>query len=123
MGEEYLGLLQVNDQSNVQLATIWQRVFWSFLEASGPLIVEQKLTQWKQKDEMYYQRKTLDDRTPILRIIASALLRHLTFGVIQRLHLAAFYLFASRFYSIWKRIVGIQYVTIRPQTDVKVFIC
>lgn len=115
-----MGLVQVSDQTDVQLSTIWQRLIWSFMESSGPLLVEQKLNQWKQSDEMYYQKQTITDRTPILRVIASALLRHLTFGVIKRLHLAAFYLFASNFYSIWKRLIGIKYVTIRPQSDAKV---
>jgi hypothetical protein len=104
------------------LSSFWQRALWIALESSGPLVIEQKLKEWKQSDELYYQRQTSNSRIPLLRIIASALLRHLTFGVIQRLHLAVFYLFASKFYSIWKRFTGIKYVTIRPETDFRVSI-
>jgi hypothetical protein len=120
LGEEYLGLVQVSDQNDVRLSSFWQRIVWVLLESSGPLLVEQKLKEWKQKDELYYQKQTSTSRVPLMRIISSTLLRHLTFATIQRLHLAVFYLFASKFYSIWKRFAGIKYVTIRPQTDVKV---
>lgn len=120
LGEEYLGLIQVRDQVNVQLSTLWQRFAWTCLESSGPLLLEQKLKEWKQSDERYYQRQTNTSRIPLIRIVASALLRCLTFGIIQRLHMAVFYLFAGHFYSIWKRVASIQYVTIRPQTDIRV---
>lgn len=120
LGEEYLSLIQVRDQDEVQLSGFWQRFLWVVLESSGPLIVEHKLKEWKQADELYYQKQTATSRVPLMRIIASTLLRHLTFGIIQRLHLAVFYLFASKFYSIWKRMSGIKYVTVRPQTDVRV---
>jgi hypothetical protein len=115
-----LGLIQVSNQLSPKLSTIWQRLCWAFLEANGPIFIEKKLQQWKQLDEIYYQRQTVMKRAPLLRIIGSIFLRHLSFGVIQRLHLAVFYLFAGNFYSIWKRLTGIKYVSIRPHTDAKV---
>jgi peroxin-10 len=119
LGEEYLGLVQVQNQSPVELPSIWRRLLWAVSESCGPLALERKLEEWKQRDELYYQRRSSTDRVPLGRTIGSVLLRHLTMGAIQRLHWALFYLAASRFFSVWKRVAGIKYVTVRPQSDVK----
>ncbi|KAI6241529.1 RING-type domain-containing protein [Aphelenchoides fujianensis] len=70
----------------------------------------------------YYRKKTVADRTPIGRIVASALLRQLSFSTLRNVHWAIFFLSTGTFYSLWKRAVGIKYVTIRPQTNTKIAI-
>ncbi|KAI6235629.1 hypothetical protein M3Y95_00072000 [Aphelenchoides besseyi] len=120
LGEEYLGLIQVSSRSRVQLPVWWRSFLWSGIEAFGPQFVDHQLKTLKQKDENYYQSKRVTDRTPIGRIVLSAILRQLSFSTLQNIHWAIFFLSTGTFYSVWKRALNIKYVTIRPQTNTKI---
>ncbi|KAI6201221.1 hypothetical protein M3Y96_00818600 [Aphelenchoides besseyi] len=112
LGEEYLGLIQVSSRSRVQLLAWWRSFLWCGIEAFGPQFVDRQLKNLKQKDEDYYQSKSVTDRTPIGRIVLSAILRQLSFSTIQNIHWAIFFLSTGTFYSVWKRALNIKYIGI-----------
>ncbi|CAD5214974.1 unnamed protein product [Bursaphelenchus okinawaensis] len=119
LGEEYMGLIPVGSQSEVRETSYLQRVLFVVGEAFGPLMVDKKLEEFRGKDDEYYRKQSLSSKVPIGRVVLSVLLKQLSFGSIQRLHWALFYLFGGNFYSLWKRISQTHFMTLNSETNVK----
>lgn len=120
LGEEYMSLVPVKDQQNPEESSLLQKIVFILTESFGAEVINNKLDELRANDEKYFSRQMSLKQVPIGRVILSALLKSLNFSTIQRLHWAVFYLFGGKFYSIWKRISNIQFVSLRPETNIRV---
>uniref|UniRef100_A0A914V6G6 RING-type E3 ubiquitin transferase n=1 Tax=Plectus sambesii TaxID=2011161 RepID=A0A914V6G6_9BILA len=118
LGEEYLSLVQVSDIGRRVVPSFGRRLLFVLLHVFGPYLSERALKSLES-------RLTLEgtvfgvEPNPIARQSLTSLFRWLSrhSTTLSRLHLALFYIFGV-YYHLSKRLTGIRYVSLRPQTSV-----
>ncbi|TKR78229.1 hypothetical protein L596_019070 [Steinernema carpocapsae] len=122
LGEEYLGLVQVD--SNRSAASFLRRFFFVALHSVSPYLLENNLKKLERNVGHPSTSRFLGirvDNNETARESFRQLFRWLRFTGVPLavvVHMAVFYLYGS-FYSISKRLAGIRYLSMRPQSNIE----
>ncbi|KAI0228345.1 Peroxisome biogenesis factor 10 [Lamellibrachia satsuma] len=110
LGEEYVNIILVK-HSRTAVPSVWRRGAMVALQILLPYILDRGLSLLEQQVHQNVDI-SLEVKTRLLDAIP--LVKHII-TILQRCHLAAFYL-NGLFYHLAKRVTGIYYVMVRKQT-------
>ncbi|KHN73666.1 Tryptophan--tRNA ligase, mitochondrial [Toxocara canis] len=126
LGEEYLSLVQVSDAEGRLIPSIWRRLIFVFLHVFVPLLADASLLRLQRlinhADTRTFLGVELSNNRKARQTFAQIVEWTRTKGLpsLNRLHLAIFYL-SGAYYNISKRVAGIEYISFRPQTNIRMF--
>ncbi|VDM24929.1 unnamed protein product [Toxocara canis] len=126
LGEEYLSLVQVSDAEGRLIPSIWRRLIFVFLHVFVPLLADASLLRLQRlinhADTRTFLGVELSNNRKARQTFAQIVEWTRTKGLpsLNRLHLAIFYL-SGAYYNISKRVAGIEYISFRPQTNIRAF--
>uniref|UniRef100_A0A915CRR3 Elongator complex protein 4 n=1 Tax=Ditylenchus dipsaci TaxID=166011 RepID=A0A915CRR3_9BILA len=108
IGEEYLGLIQVSNQTSPKAVPFINRAVFILLESFGDIFMR-KIVQRLHQVQL---KKDANEKVTKVLMILLPLLENST-----RLHQAIFFALHSKYYTIPKRLTSISYLSLRPQAN------
>uniref|UniRef100_A0AC34RID9 RING-type domain-containing protein n=1 Tax=Panagrolaimus sp. JU765 TaxID=591449 RepID=A0AC34RID9_9BILA len=116
LGEEYLGLIQVDGSNSDKVATDFQRYAFIFVECSQNFICSKLCAvlckYGKQLHDINHLHPVLYKITQDLPAMSDAIVEFF-----KTFNIALFYLFGTPYHQISKAIVDIRYRSLRPQSN------
>ncbi|EJD75990.1 tryptophanyl-tRNA synthetase [Loa loa] len=122
VGEEYTALLPLVSVRQHKVPVFTRRLIFILSFSVAPLLIEKILEKIEgslknsltTNETLFFDRKQRNLRKTLLNSVIS--IRCIGIPVLHRLNLALFYLFGT-YYYISKRLIGLQYVSFRAQSN------
>ncbi|VDM73591.1 unnamed protein product, partial [Strongylus vulgaris] len=122
LGEEYVKLFEI--QSNRRVPSFGARLLFVFLHAIAPILSQLALQRAERllvhPSTSHFMGVPLRNNEKARRSFLSLIewIRSIGIPQLHRVHVAFFYIFGV-YYNVSRRVAGIQYRSLSPQTDIK----